>query len=331
MSTHDAQNLPAGITSGSSGTREASDRTNDTFGKCQMTTYPHSIAHPPPSTIDWRLSTYMNACNTQNLPTGITRAGSGTCEASNQTNDTLGECRTSSTQSITHHSTQTAELASSTHSGACNTINLPTCITSGSSGTCKFSSTQHDNQTPENSVTGVQWLSSGPLENIRPISDDASKSRCPLKISMKKNNIPNASGPAPSAYKLKPEDSALSSATAALMCICPNHLNPVTQAQTQTVESAPPQPFNTGLLHEWEDGEIVEWEPISLLYELAAPADSHFKVPTLTQFWGYSWQECLFLHTLARNFTIQPCFCNGLAVSEWLQEGRYTTGIDPEG
>ena len=75
----------------------------------------------------------------------------------------------------------------------------------------------------------------------------------------------------------------------------------------------------------------MEWEPIPPSFELAAPADSHFEVPTLTQFWGYSWRERLFLRTLARNFTIQPRFCDGLAVPEWLQEGRYTTGIGPEG
>jgi len=79
------------------------------------------------------------------------------------------------------------------------------------------------------------------------------------------------------------------------------------------------------------NGEFVEWEPIPPSFELTAPAGVHFDVPTLAQFWGYSWRERLFLRTLARNFTVQPRFSDGIEVPKWLQDGRYTTGLGPEG
>jgi len=143
ISARDAGNLPAGITSASSSAREASDRTNGTY-------------EPPPSAD-------TNACNAGSLFAGITSASSGTHKISNQTNDALGEHWTSSyAQSVTQRPTQATGPRLRAYTNGCDTINLPTGITSGSLGARETSSAQYDERTSESLATGVQCPSSGP-------------------------------------------------------------------------------------------------------------------------------------------------------------------------
>jgi len=195
ISARNTWNLSAGITTTSSGTCKALDWTNDTPGQ--------------------RSSTYMNTCNTKNLPTGITSASSGACRASDQTNDTLGqhlwwmniwelgywcsvpEFRLSSTQDVQFDRQIT------------------------------YTPPQHNKWIYENSATGVQCPSSGPLGNARLLSNNA--------------------GPASSAYKLVPKNSALPNTHFAI---------------------------DTGQSCDVEDGKVVNWKPIPPLYELAAPVFS---------------------------------------------------------
>jgi len=317
----DARNLSAGITSAGSGTHEVTDWTNDTLGECRSSSHNHSVPQPPLSTADQRPIAYMNARNAENLPAGITSASSGAREALDRTNNTFSECRTPfHTHPVTQRLTPSTGQRLRAYPNGRDAITSPAGITSGSFGAHESSNAQHDDRTTKNSATGVQCPSSGPPTLQTYNSTDDSPER---RISAQHDDRTSEN----SATGVQCPSSGPANADYAQTRSHPNRPNPGARVQTTTDRSSLP----VGQSRDLEDGKVVDWEPIPPSYELAAPADVFFDTPTMAQFWGYSWRERLFLCTLARNFTIQPRFCEGLEVPEWLQEGRYTTGIGPEG
>jgi len=78
------------------------------------------------------------------------------------------------------------------------------------------------------------------------------------------------------------------------------------------------------LMDEAEDDEMAppSFEMISRL-----PDGHEFSVPNLTDFFGYSWRERLFLRSIATNFVHGPHLQTSLEVPEWLKVGQGIEGI----
>ena len=116
-------------------TLEAGNRSSGLTGTCSNDHRVLSVAQPLLSTTEPRPSAHTSARDARNLFAGITRAGSGTREVSDWTNDTYGECRTPSyPHSVAQPPLSTVDQRSSAYTNTRSAKNLPAGNTSASSG-----------------------------------------------------------------------------------------------------------------------------------------------------------------------------------------------------